>query len=318
MVGLAIGDALGMPVEDLSYSEIKNKIGKVTEYLDPVEGQFNYGKLKGGMFTDDTQQTIVLAESLIAKNGLDVDHFAKKLLGEYGRDVIEHSEKDRWIGETFKKAVKNYISDLPLDKCGVRAKSCGSAMRVAPIGMTYFYTEPDIVIENAAKSSRVTHIGTEATGAAQAVSLYVDVALSDCPPKDIPNFVAEKIKSRIIARRIRKAYELRDEKPEKVIRILGDSQLARETVSSAVYSFHHTPYDFEEAVLTSVNLGGDADSRAAITGAISGAFNGIDKIPSRWLKKLEDRDKLIHLGDRLKETNLLVSNLITILKIAEE
>jgi ADP-ribosylglycohydrolase len=308
MVGLAIGDALGMPVEDLSYSEIKNRFGRVTEYLDPVEGLFNYGKLKAGMYTDDAEQAIVLAESLIENKGLNVNHFAKKLLSEYGKDVIEHPEKDRWIGGTFKKAVRNFISGLPLDKCGVKAKSCGSAMRVAPIGMAYWWTRADINLENAAKSSMVTHKGAEVTGAAQAVSLYVDMVITSASPEDISSLVADSIESRIIAKRVRKAYGLRNEKPEKVIRVLGDSGLARETVPTAIYSFNHAPNDFEEAVLTAVNMGGDTDSRAAITGAISGAFNGLDKIPSRWLEKIEGRDNLIRLGDSLRKTNRLIGN----------
>jgi len=301
MVGLAVGDALGMPCEDYSYSAIIKYFGRVTDFLNPdKENHPNY-RLKAGMYTDDTEQAIVLAESLIENNGLDVNHFANKLLGEYGRNVVEHPELDRWIGSTFKKAVKNHISGLPSDKCGVKAKSCGSAMRVAPIGLVY-WSDLINVAENAAKSSRVTHIGAETTAAAEAVALYVTLAArGKYSPQEMSEIVTQMTEkeSKIIAKRIKKAYELKDKKPEKALDILGDSELARETIPSAIYSFNHSPYDFENAVLTSVNLGGDTDSRAAITGAISGAFKGLYGIPFGWVKRLENKEKLIQLGDKL-------------------
>jgi len=303
MVGLAIGDALGMPCEDYEQPDLLKTFGRITDYLDPPKGQFNYDKLKAGMYTDDTEQAIVLAESLVENNGLDVNHFAKKLLGEYGRNVVEHRELDRWIGSTFKKAVNNYVSGMLPDKCGVKAKSCGSAMRVAPIGLVY-WDALDNVARNAAKSSRVTHLGAGPIAASEAVALYVTLATRGTySTKEMSDIVTEMVgrKSKIIAKKVKKAYEIRNEKPKKVIKIFGNSQLARETVPLAIYSFHHNPYDFEDAVLTSVNAGGDTDSIAAITGAINGAFKGLHGIPRRWVERIENKDKLISIGERLYE-----------------
>jgi ADP-ribosylglycohydrolase len=309
MLGLAICDALGMPCEDYSQFDLAKKFGRITDYLNPPEGQFNYGKLKAGMYTDDTEQAIILAESLVANNGLDVNHFANKLLGEYGRNVVEHPEIDRWTGRTFKKAVKNYISNLPANKCGVKAKSCGSAMRVAPIGLIHVgIGSIGEILVDAAKSSRVTHLGAETTAAAQTVALYVNLATGSINTETISEIAIEQIgkESKLVAKRIKKAYELRAEKPEKVIKILGDSGLARETVPTAIYSFNHSPYNFEEAVLTAVNMGGDTDSRAAITGAISGAFRGFHNIPERWVEKLENHEKLAELSDNLWKTRCAI------------
>jgi len=301
MVGLALGDALGMPCESYSFSAIVHNFGRITNFLDPdKENHPNY-RLKAGMYTDDTEQAIVLAESLIENSGLDVNHFANKLLGEYGKNIIENPELDRWIGSTFKKAVKNYISGKPPTKCGVKAKSCGSAMRVAPMGLVY-WDHLINVAKNAARSSRVTHIGAETTAAAEAVALYVALAAREThSPEEMSEVVTQMVgrESKIIAKRIKKSYELKDKKPEKVLDILGDSQLARETLSSAIYSFNRSPYNFKEAVLTSVNLGGDTDSRAAITGAISGSFNGLYRIPYRWVERLENKERLIQLGKEL-------------------
>ena len=115
MLGLAIGDALGMPCEDLSRSEIVETFGRIKDYQDPLKGMFNYGRLKAGMYTDDTEQALVLAESIIETKGFDASNFAEKLLGEYGKNIIEHPELDRWIGGTFEKAVFNYKAFLHLE-----------------------------------------------------------------------------------------------------------------------------------------------------------------------------------------------------------
>jgi ADP-ribosyl-[dinitrogen reductase] hydrolase len=58
---------------------------------------------------------------------------------------------------------------------------------------------------------------------------------------------------------------------------------------------------FEEAVIAAVNLGGDADTQGAVTGALAGARWGYDAIPQHWLQPLKERDELIKLADRLLE-----------------
>ncbi len=298
IVGLAVGDALGMPCEAYSMNDLLKEFGRIENYLKPKKGHFNYGKLKAGMYTDDTEQALILAETI--KDGeFDIKLFAKNLF-EYGRKIFENPELDRWVGGTFKKAVKNYINGKPLTKCGVSSKSCGSAMRVAPLGLNFGWATE--VRDRAATSSKITHLGKDVTAAAEAVALYVNLSLKR---NDTPYGMSNKIsglvglKGENIEKRIEKAYELREEKPGRVIRILGDDSLAREVVPTAIYSFHHSPENFEEAVLTAVNMGGDTDSRAAITGAISGTFNGIDSIPKRWIKNLENNKKLIEIGDKL-------------------
>ena len=301
MLGLAIGDSLGMSCEGFSQSEIVEKFGKITDFQDPVEGMFNYGRLKAGMYTDDTEQALVLAESIIETKGFDASNFAEKLLGEYGKNVIEHPELDRWIGGTFKKAVYNYISGKPATKCGVIANTCGSAMRAAPIGLDptgYRRGTRSLARE----SSKITHLGNEAVAGAEAVALYVESALikDRIPDKmDIFSlFVGDQ--SDLMEVRLGKAYRMRNEKPEVVVKKLGDSQMALEVIPTAVYAFHHSPNDFEKAVLTAVNMGGDTDSRATITGAISGAYRGAKEIPNKWVKNIENREKLVEVANKIR------------------
>jgi ADP-ribosylglycohydrolase len=78
-----------------------------------------------------------------------------------------------------------------------------------------------------------------------------------------------------------------------------------ESVPFALWCFVTNHDDFEEAVVTAVNAGGDTDTNASITGALAGALNGVDAIPRHWRDGLvhptRGRDYLMQLGERLSQ-----------------
>jgi ADP-ribosylglycohydrolase len=80
---------------------------------------------------------------------------------------------------------------------------------------------------------------------------------------------------------------------------MGTGKFVLQSLPAALFCFLAHPYDFESAVLTAINAGGDADTIGAMTGALSGAFNGARAIPSRWLTELEKKDYLIDLSNML-------------------
>ncbi len=84
--------------------------------------------------------------------------------------------------------------------------------------------------------------------------------------------------------------------PEEALSEIGTSGYIIETVTAAVYCFSKTPKDFSASVLSAVSAGDDADSVACLTGAFSGAYNGISGIPLEWLSQLEDREWLMRLA----------------------
>ena len=90
----------------------------------------------------------------------------------------------------------------------------------------------------------------------------------------------------------------RDDKRE-IIESLGNSVEALNSVPTATYCFakHHESY--AKAVLYAISLGGDTDTIGAMTGAIAGAYNGIENIPNAWKQKLERRDYIERLADEL-------------------
>src|SRR3989344_5523801 len=98
-LGVAIGDALGMPVETFSAEKIASKYGRVTDYL-RADGQKWLGDRAAGTWTDDTQLTLVVAESLIRCQGIDLDVVAQCHLEQWEKDG------DLGFGGTTREALK--------------------------------------------------------------------------------------------------------------------------------------------------------------------------------------------------------------------
>jgi ADP-ribosylglycohydrolase len=80
---------------------------------------------------------------------------------------------------------------------------------------------------------------------------------------------------------------------------IGNDGASVRLIPGAFYAFLKNPTDFEGMILACVNAGGDTDSRAAIAGYISGAFNGIDAIPQSWIRKIEDKNLILDRAEKL-------------------
>ena len=85
----------------------------------------------------------------------------------------------------------------------------------------------------------------------------------------------------------------------RVVEELGHGVEALESVPTAIYCFLTHPRSYEAAVIYAVSLGGDTDTIAAMTGAISGAYLGVEAIPAGWRQRLENRDYIVELAERL-------------------
>ena len=91
----------------------------------------------------------------------------------------------------------------------------------------------------------------------------------------------------------------RDMEVEEALARLGTSGYVVETVASSFFCFLRTPGDFEETVSRAVGGGLDADTTGAVAGAISGAYNGLEPIPSRWREGVEGAAGILDLASRI-------------------
>jgi ADP-ribosyl-[dinitrogen reductase] hydrolase len=300
LLGSAIGDALGMQTEGMTQIQITQHHKLVYDYGPGRPGSSNE-KLKAGQYTDDTQQTLILARSIIESGTFDPELFSKKLVEHY-RILISQPELNRGWGSTSLAACRKLDNDTPWRESGGDDPTCGSAMRVSPIGLL-FSGRPDELEKNAVLSSLPTHKNPQSIAGAVAVAAAVSLAVSDRSPEiiiQIASYLAKKY-DLVLGNKIQHIEKIKHIPEINAFSILGTSMLAVDVVPSAIYCFARTPLDFARTIITAVNAGGDTDSIAAIAGAISGAYLGIDAIPKKWLDRLENREEIEYLALKLQD-----------------
>ena len=297
IIGTAVGDALGMPVQGWSCEAIKSVYGEIREMLD--------GWLPAGHYTDDTEMMIGVAESLIENKGFNGDHLAKTFIKNfnihrgYGLGPIRVL---RWIsqGEAWDKASTKLF--------GSGSYGNGAAMRIAPIGI-FYHDNPEELRSIAYKSSQITHAHELGKEGAALQAYSIALAVSTTPTQLETQSFLKKLsdftrKNTVYTQKIKIIEKLLVEKPDriKVINELGNGIEAFNSVPTAIYCFLSHPDSFEAAVIYAISLGGDTDTIGAMTGAISGAYHGVNSIPERWRQKLEKANYIEELAEKLWST----------------
>jgi ADP-ribosylglycohydrolase len=298
ILGVAIGDALGMPAEGMRIDEIRRIYGSIEDFLpSPL------GDLKAGEWTDDTEQMVILAESIIDRTYFDPDDFASKLVS-----WAEEAFKIR-TGPTTRQALRNLLRGIKWNEAGVDSATCGAAMRVAPVGLVYHFNF-DLVERYAVISASVTHRNNSAFAGAVAVAIAISALLSDFSEEEMIAEVTSRTKDYdlLLSEKISHAEKIRDEELEHAVEKLGNSIMTWDVVPMAFYCFLSSD-SFTEAVKKGANAGGDTDSIAAIAGGISGASLGAGKIPRSWKDRVMDSSYLLRLADQLYRTHMRIVTL---------
>ena len=286
MLGAGIGDALGRSFE-----------GSWRGQIQPKDIKFD------GRWTDDTHMMIGVAESLIASKGFNAKHMLLTFMRNW--------EKEPWrgYGPGPPRVFRMIRSGVPWNEAAKRlyggegSFGNGAAMRIAPIGLL-FYDDAERLREIACKSAELTHahdLGKEGA----AIQAYA-VALAVRMEKDSfdPGFFIEKImeftRNDIYKEKLERAKALLARGRESdVIRKLGNSVEALNSVPTAIFCFAKNPEEYAKAVLYAVKLGGDTDTIAAMSGAIAGAYHGEEGILESWRRKLEKGDYIKNLAREL-------------------
>ncbi len=309
MVGLAVGDALGYPAEFRRRVQLIKEIGPagIDDFIALKDPRFTRPFFMGspdhppGTYTDDTQMTIAVAEGLLAAGDGDLHHLAVHI-GQRFVEWSRASTNNRAPGSTCMEGCANLAAGVAWREAGVpTSKGCGSAMRVAPIGL--FYDDLDRIAEVARASSLLTHGHPAALEGAAAAALLVYLARRGATPDEMFSEIDQRCSPRCteFSSVWRKLPDLISQPAEAVLAEggLGESWVAEEAVASAMYCFWRNPDDFERAVCTAINTDGDSDTIGTITGSIAGARLGAESIPLRWRQGVEDSEYLHQLGARL-------------------
>src|SRR3989344_502526 len=319
LIGTAIGDTLGMPVVGWTREQIKRYVGKITEPINhPVltVNKDEYGPLKHygrglekGQYSDDTILTLALAESIVAKKGLDLHDIALGQLYEY--TSRKGQEYDGGFGGTTREAFGRLLEGVsPLDSGVIGGPGNAPAMKMSPAGLFIEASQSAFGIIMAKQIGKITHLDprSQASGAVQAIATHL--LLTDIPRNSFLKQVliaseaqeeplTEQFtwhKSGNLTSRIKWVVENKDANEEEAYNHLGCSSVVYKSYPFALFMFQKYWDNPIEGLIETVNFGGDCDTTGAMVGALIGAKNGMI-FPTEWLDVLQGKERLIAAAD---------------------
>lgn len=257
--GLAVGDALGAPVEFLT----KREIAQRGTHREMTGG--GWLKLKPGQITDDTEMSLYLGRAWIQAGGWNADIAAAHLAA-----WLKHYPID--VGNTCRRGIRRYMLDGTL--YGVPSESDGgngAAMRILPIAMATF--GDDAAFEQAAlEQAHITHYHPLSDAATLTLGRMVHVLLAGHGLEVCLKFANTLVK-------VHPQFRF-SPYPGRASGYIVD------TMQTVLHHFFNTD-NFEDCVVATVNCGEDADTTGAIVGMLAGALYGVEAIPRRWIDQLD-------------------------------
>lgn len=277
MLGLAVGDALGVPLE---FSE-RDSLPHVSEMI----GGGPFG-LKPGEWTDDTSMALCLADSLIARGALDEIDLLNRFVRWWKQGENSVNGRCFDIGITTREALDRFIrlgspaGSGPHDK---NHAGNGSLMRLAPVAI-FAASDVTEAVRLSHRQSMTTHANALAAKACEFFATLLVEAMRGLDKNTVlrSRFWLSHAEINGIAAG-NWAGKSRDE--------ISSSGYVVATLEAALWCVHRTS-SFEEALVLAVNLGHDSDTVAAVTGQLAGALYGRAGIPQRWLEKLAWRKQI--------------------------
>ncbi|MEV7885532.1 ADP-ribosylglycohydrolase family protein [Streptomyces sp. NPDC088357] len=275
LLGLAVGDALGAPAENMKPSEIRARWGRITGYV---------AKTPAG--TDDTEYAIFSGLLLCRHGSALTPSHVEAAWHEWIADRDEGPF--RGAGFSERGTLENLRRGLaaPISAQHRHAWSDGLAMRAAPFGV-FAAGRPAEAARLVAIDGSVSHDGEGIYGG-QAVAAGVAAAMAGAPTiAVVASALAVVPDDSWTARSLRRAVAVahRGERAVRSAVVIGGypwTDLAPEAVALAFGAYAAADGDFVDAVLTAVNMGRDADTTAAVAGALAGATKGASSIPADW------------------------------------
>ncbi|HMP82108.1 MAG TPA: ADP-ribosylglycohydrolase family protein [Verrucomicrobiota bacterium] len=294
LLGTAVGDALGLPAENLSPERIRKR------WNGEWRMRFVFGR---GMISDDTEHTLLVAQALLTQP-FDAVAFQRVL-----------AWKLRWwfaglpggVGLATAKACLKLWMGFPAGRAAVASAGSGPAMRSAIIG-AYFENDPERRREFVLASSRLTHRGWQAETAALAVAECVALAVqSQGRPEagrvlETLSPLSNESEWQKWLSQIESALATHQSVAELVRTVgleKGVTGYSLHVVPVAIYAWLRHPGDFRTAMINTLDCGGDTDTVGAILGAIMGATIGKQGIPRDWLDDICDWPRSVSFMERV-------------------
>ncbi|HZK43942.1 MAG TPA: ADP-ribosylglycohydrolase family protein [Syntrophomonadaceae bacterium] len=348
MVGLASGDALGALAENIPNEYQTKRIEfmaaplPLKTLIEQANTELTFNHLQTyidtmclpGLYTDDTQQALCVAHSLITNKGVNQRNLANLYIKGARQPGYTDYGIFRHAGPGFRKSVNNLMIFKPLHTSGVVSAGNGAAMRIAPIGI-YFRDNIDQLLRATIDLSLITHRDIRGIAAAGLISYTVaylfnkswptfdsnhflaelnvfiheleNIIIQDYPTVDFTSETKHQVSNSLVILDIWTAnHEAAVTTLTNWARLTSGNSLCKHnspfalaSVLYSLYLFINRGIDWENAVLTAVNGGGDADTIAAMVSAMCGAIHGYSNIPTNWTEKLLNIKYLEEISETL-------------------
>lgn len=297
MLGHAIGDALGVPVEFEERSILE---------ISPVTDMSGYGTypFPKGTWSDDTSMSLATLDALCTDR-IDYTSIMENFVKWYTQNDYTPTGEAFDMGVTCKRAIMNYLSteNPSAVECGLVSEYSngnGALMRIHPFALMIWLVEKlrkdfESIIDNA---SALTHAHERSKLACKIYTLIL-LALLENPQRESIASALKSAKNKYFSNSEYSCF----------LRIFDDSfgDLPTCEIKSSGYVVYTleaalwcvlTTESYEECVLKAVNLGGDTDTVGAVAGGLAGALYGYDSIPEKWLDTLIRRDRIEEMCER--------------------
>ena len=282
IIGLVVGDALGVPAEFKSRDSYH------------ITGMTGYGthNQPPGTWSDDSSLALCTLHSLIG--GYEPEDIMNNFVRWLNEAYMTAHDEVFDIGGATNSSILSYVGNKDYRTSGMAdelSNGNGSLMRILPASIYFHKEEPDEIIAKTFEVSKFTHAHIRSMLCCAYYSLLVKAILSGTSLTEGMNYASEQLKQYVpeeekdILKRIMSGYIINE---------------CDDNISSSGYVVHtleatlwccHTTTDFASAVLKAVNLGNDTDTVGAVTGGLAGLIYGKSSVPREWIEtiaKIED------------------------------
>ena len=296
LMGLCVGDALGVPVEFTSRAErVKSPVTTMQGY-----GTWNQPP---GTWSDDSSLSFCLAECLC--RGYSLDAIANSFWRWY-KEAYWTPRGDVFdIGQTTHTAIMRLKQGVVPHQAGGKVENSngnGSLMRILPMAYCHRNLTLSELLARVHDVSAITHAHARSQ---MACGIYISIAVALLEGADLQRAYLQALQD------IQTIYSVREfllEKPHfgrifsgeiaKVpVEEINSGGYVIDTLESSLWCLLNSS-SYSEAVLKAVNLGGDTDTTAAVTGGLAGIYYGVENIPKQWMNQIARRQDIIYLAER--------------------
>lgn len=305
VMGLCVGDALGVPVEFSTRVELSQN---------PVVGMRSYGfiNLPAGSWSDDTSMTLCLVASLC--KGLDYKDIMENFLKWVTTGAFTPFGKAFGVGNGTRRALERYVKGVAPLKCGGLTENDngnGSLMRILPL---VFYLQSVYCLHNLQmdKVMNIIHNVSSLTHAHPrsliACGIYLSIGAQLLEGKKLNIALEEGIEKAKDYYGVHEKFRPQLTYYQRLFKLSSFASTPQEQINStgyvvdtleaAVWCLLNTD-SYRSCVLKAVNLGGDTDTVGAVTGGLAGLYYGYEQIPQEWLAQIVRRDYVEDLCNQL-------------------